>query len=132
MTWHVSSWWKGYEDIAIEDTMSWREIALSILTLMISDQSIDLLRSNFSYLNYGQNPIFCMYEYDWNTMLMTLAREGLIEFYDEGHVRPTKTGKQFLNENSKLIDPDYFINKRSRVRKHVQKSILLLKMNNNE
>lgn len=120
-TWEAYSHIKEYELLIIENTMTLRRIYLIILMIMLTSKNINHIKSEFCYLLYGPNFTIC--DYDFNSMLFSLATGKMINLYDENTTEISESGKIFLFDNTNAKS-DFFISKRKEVKEYIESFIL--------
>ena len=112
------SHWTGYEKTEIPTIMTYREALIALGTLMLTISDISLIHYEFNYTLYGNSPVFCVRDFDFNSMLQTFIAQSMIE------LKGTKTktavlttkGREFLLENQ-TVGISYFEAKRQEAKK---------------
>ena len=109
------SHWTGYEHLYIPTCLTYREVFVALGTLMLTDTDISLIHYEFNYTLYGNFPVFCVRNFDFNSILFTFATYGVIELKGTKKVMLTEKGKQFLSENE-TIGISFFEEKRQKTK----------------
>ena len=66
---------------------------------MLTISDISLIHYEFNYTLYGNSPVFCVRDFDFNSMLQTLIAQGMIELIGTKTAVLTTKGREFLLEN---------------------------------
>lgn len=102
----------NYEGSAIFIHLTWLEVFVCIGILLLKRTNwMSNVRYEFGASILG--PSFEIRDFDYNYLLCTLCRIGLIELLDNGDVKLTEDGWSFLSEKSQTIGPDFFAKKRN-------------------
>jgi hypothetical protein len=113
------SHWSGYENIEIPTTMTYKEVLIALGTLMLTISDLILIHYEFNYTIYGNSPVFCVRDFDFNSILQTLSTQGVIELKGTKRAGLTAKGREFLSEN-KTIGISYFEDKRQEAKKIIE------------
>ena len=115
--------WSGYEHTFIPTKLSYREVFVALGTLMLTNTDISLIHYEFNYTLYGNSPVFCVRDFDFNSILLTLSTHGVIEIKGNKRAVLTEKGRQFLGENE-TIGISFFEEKRKEARDVIESSHL--------
>lgn len=113
------SHWSGYEKTEIPTALTYREVLIALGTLMLTISNTSLVHHEFNYTLYGNSPVFCVRDFDFNSILRTLVSQGVIEFKGTKKVFLTEKGREFLCENE-TIGINFFEKKREEAQKIIE------------
>lgn len=110
----------GYENIYIPTDLTYREAFVVIGTLMITYSDISIIKHGFNHTIYGNTPpYFVVSDFDFNSILLALETQGVIQLKDTNSVCLTEKGKQILYENV-LNEISFFEEKRREHRAYIE------------
>ena len=121
--------WTDYKGVLIPTALTWRELFVAVATLMITIKSVDLIHYELNYTLYGQEPVFVVRDFDFNTFLLKFMSAGMIEIQNskkqDGSIALlTEDGKRFLTENNS-IGIDFFDKKRTEAKKIIDSCVIV-------
>lgn len=92
--------WTGYEGLSIPIEMTLNDLFIGMGMLMISANRISHVRSEFARTLFGEDPICCIRDFDFNSMLLMFSMTGMIDIVDTETCELTELGNDFLRDRT--------------------------------